>query len=127
MCNVLVTMLRRASLHGAVDRLAFFAILVIFATFWRMFLPILILRQFVITPYNNIFDWSSGLGGDRSGHAGHRYPVTQPTMKILVRLYYTLYCLVLLFLSKSLAHFKKDYIFQVLSVDLSVFFLFRDL
>ena len=49
------------------------------------FLPIFILSQLVISPYSNIFDWSSGLG-DRS-----RYPdkqtniVTQPIVKILVR------------------------------------------
>ena len=35
--------------------LAFFAILAILATFWRFFWPILILGQFVITPYSNIF------------------------------------------------------------------------
>ena len=50
--SALVTTLRRASLYGAVDRLAFFAIL---AIFWRFFWPILILGQFVITPYSNIF------------------------------------------------------------------------
>ena len=38
--------------------------------FWQLFCdfwPILILGQFVITPYSDIFDWSSGLGGDNSG------------------------------------------------------------
>ena len=77
-----MTTLRPASLHGALEVLAFFAILAILA-FLAIFWLILILGQFVITPYSNIFDWSSGLGEDSSGQTTDI--VTQSTVLILVR------------------------------------------
>ena len=45
----------RASTTGRGAALAFFAILATFCQFGDFFWPILILGQFVITPYSNIF------------------------------------------------------------------------
>ena len=80
-------------------------------SFWHflvIFLPIFIPRQFVISPYSNIFDWSSGLGGDRSGRTPDTI-VTQHMEKILVRYFFVGFSLMKCIFFVVHFHVKDDF------------------
>ena len=88
----LVTTLRPASPGFATWRIGGFAILATFCQFgdFGNFLAIFLAQFDLWTVCDNslhavtFFDWSSGLGGDRSGHLTHT-AVTQSSVLILVR------------------------------------------